>query len=145
MAAQCTKQDRHSVECLQDTPFKELDDFRCSTHYLASNIPQLNHAWFFSSVLSSAPEAYKSSSDNQRVNQLNCEVTRITNGYWQQQMMQKLNGCLPQHYTITDSQLLTVDSELHKFTELINFMIPADYCGLYSSVFQNTWSQQQTL
>jgi len=52
-------------------------------------------------------------------------------------MMQKLNGWLPQRYTTTDSQLLTVDSELHKFTELINFIISADYCGPYSSVFQN--------
>jgi len=142
-----SKTDRHPTECLQDTPFQDLDNFRSSTHYLASNIPQLNHAWFFLSVLSWVQGAYKSSSNNQRFNQLNCEVTRITNGYWRKQTMQNLNGWLPQHYTMTVSQLLTVDSELQKFTKLINifFIISADYWGPYSSVFQNTWPQQQTL
>ena len=135
-----SKTDRHSEECLQDTPFHELDNFSSSTHYLASNISQINHAWFFPSVLSWVQGVYKSSSNNQRVNQLNCEVTRITNVYWWQQMMHKLNRCLPQHYTITDSKLLTV-GKLHKFTELINFIIiSANYWGSYSSVCQNAWS-----
>ena len=43
---------RHSEECLQDTPFQDLDDFRSSTLNLASNIPQLNYAYLFPSVLS---------------------------------------------------------------------------------------------
>jgi len=141
------QKDRHSEECLQNTPFEELDDFRSSTHYLASNNPQFNHAWFFfPSVLSWVQGAYKSSPNNQRVNQLNCEVTRITNGYWWQQMTQTLNRWLPQHYIITDSERLTVDSKLHKFTKLFNFfVISANYWGPYSNIFQNTWSQQQTL
>jgi hypothetical protein len=54
-------------------------------------------------------------------------------------MMQKLNRWVPQHYTITDSKLLTLDNELDKFMKFINFfIISADYWGPYSSVFQNT-------
>jgi len=136
-----SKTDRHSEKCLQDTPFQGLDDFSSSTHYLASNIPQINKAHLFPSLLSWFWDVYKSSSNHQ----LNCEVTRKTYVYWWQQMTQKLNRWLPQHYTITDSELLTVD-KLHKFTKLINFIIiSADYWVSYSSGFQNTWSQQQTL
>jgi len=53
--------------------------------------------------------------------------------------MQKLNGWLPQHYTMTDSELLTMDNELHKFTKLFNFFtISAVYSGPHSNIFQNT-------
>ena len=94
-----------------------------------------------SKVLTNHPQTTKG-----LINQLNCEVTRITNGYWWQQMMQTLNRWLPQHYTITDSERLTMDSEMHKFTKLITFfIISANYWGPCSNIFQNTWSQQQTL
>jgi hypothetical protein len=78
MAAQCTKQDRQTDKKDILWNVSKTPHFR---RRMTIGFQSHNHAWFFPSVFSWVQDTYKSSPNNQRVNQLNCEVTKITNGY----------------------------------------------------------------